>query len=128
MGLICRKLVNDDILGGHGLADFLSGDEATVQTVRCELRMVLGEWFLDVTKGLPWFRNANTGVTPILGKLPADLAYAEAVIKAAILRIDGVRSLTSFSLDFNHSTRAATCRITGRLDTGTTFTVTEGVI
>lgn len=128
MGLICRKLVNDDISLGHGMADYLTGDDATVQTVRCELRLILGEWFLDVTRGVPWIRNANTGVLPILGRFPADLAYAEATIKSAIMRVDGVKALTSFSLDFNHSTRAGTCRITGTLDSGATFTVTEGVI
>jgi hypothetical protein len=128
MGLICRRLVNDDIVIGHGVADYLTGDDAIVQTVRCELRLILGEWFLDVTRGVPWIRNANTGVQPILGRFPADLTYAEVTIKAAILRVDGVKSLTSFALDFNHSTRAGTCRIAGILDSGTTFTITEGVI
>jgi hypothetical protein len=128
MGLICRKLINDDICIGHGVADYLTGDDAIIQTVRCELRFILGEWFLDTTKGVPWIRNANTGVLPILGRFPADLSYAEVTIKAAILRVDGVLSLTSFALDFNHNTRAGTCRITGTLDSGNTFTITEGVI
>ena len=128
MSLICRKLVNDDIVGGHGMADFLTGDEATIQTIRCELRFILGEWFLDVTRGIPWVRNKNTGQKPILGPLPADLPYAEAMIKATILRVDGVHSLTSCEIAFNHSTRAATCTIEGLLDSGTPFTITEGII
>lgn len=127
MGLICRKLVNDDIVGGHGMADFLTGDDAIVQTVRCELRFQLGEWFLDTTKGVPWIRNSS-GAKPILGVFPADLAYAEATIKAAIMRVDGVHALTAFTLDFNHSTRGASCQVSGTLESGTTFFITEGVI
>jgi len=129
MTLICRRLDADgDITGGYGMADFLTGDEATVQTIRCELRFQLGEWFLDATKGVPWVRNSNTGEKPILGPMPADLPYAEAMVKAAIMRVDGVHSLTSFTISFNHTTRAATCTVKGRLDTGATFTISEGII
>jgi hypothetical protein len=126
--MICRRLVNDDITGGHGLANFCQGAEAIAQTVRCELRIILGEWFLDVTKGVPWIRNRNAGADAILGRFPTDISYAEATIKAAVLRIDGVKSLTSFTLDLNHATRAATCRISGLLETGTAFAITEGIL
>jgi hypothetical protein len=127
--MICRRIDDDgDVSGGHGLGDFLDGDDAIVQAVRCELRFQLGEWFLDITKGVPWLRNANTSATPILGRFPADLAYAETMIKAAILRVDGVYRLTSFSLDFSHETRAATARIVGLLDSGQPFTITEGLV
>ena len=133
MGLICRRLEhlqdgNWDITGGRGLANFCTGDEAVVQTVRCELRFILGEWFLDVTRGVPWVRNPNAGSKPILGVFPADLPYAEATIKAAILRVPGVHSLTAFELAFNHSTRAATCNVRGKLDSGAAFVITEGII
>jgi hypothetical protein len=65
---------------------------------------------------------------PILGVLPADLAYAEAKIKAAILRIEGVASLSKFTIAFNHSTRAATCNVSGRFTSGTAFTLEESVL
>ena len=131
--MICRRLVKVgtgtsayyDITGGHGLLNFAQGDEAVVQAVGCELRLLLGEWFLDTTRGVPWVRNPNTDVQPILGRFPADLAYAEVVIKAAILRIEGVHSIGSFLLDFNHQTRAATCTVHGTLDSGQPFTVSE---
>jgi hypothetical protein len=127
MSLICRKLINDDISIGHGRSDYLTGDAATIQTVRCELRLILGEWFLDTTRGVPWIRNKNAVAVPTLGRFPADLPYAETTLKAVILGIPGVNALTSFDFSFNHETRAASCRATGRLDSGQKFDITEGL-
>lgn len=129
----CRRLVKVgtgieayyDITGGHGIVDFASGDEATLQAIRCELNFQLGEWFLDRTKGVPWLRNPNTTAKPIMGRFPADLPYAEAMIKAAVLRVSGVAKLTTFSISFNHATRAAVAQAVGVLASGTEFTVQE---
>jgi hypothetical protein len=132
----CRRLVKVgtgvtayyDISGGKGLADFATGDEAILQSIRCELHLQLGEWFLDTTRGVPWVRNPNMTDKPILGRLPADLPYAEAHIKAAILRIEGVAALTSFAINFNHATRAAVCNVAGKLASGTKFTLQEQIL
>jgi hypothetical protein len=132
----CRRLVKVgsgveaywDITGGHGLANYATGDEATLQSVRCELHLLLGEWFLDVTRGVPWWRHPNAPTAkPVLGRFPADLPYAEAAIKAAILRVPGVSKLTSFSINFNHATRAASCKAGGTLASGEGFTVQETI-
>lgn len=120
-----RRIVNGDVVFGHGLADFAVGDDATVQAVKCELRFQRGEWFLDITKGIPWLRHANTDERPILGRFPADLSYAAATIKATILSVDGVASIDTFDLDFNHATRALSCTAKGTLKTGEPFTLTE---
>ena len=117
-----------DITGGHGLLNFAVDDEAIAQAIRCDLQLILGEWFLDTTKGIPWIRNPNADTKTILGRLPADLPYAETTIKAAILRVaNGIR-LDSFALDFNHQTRAASCSISGRLPSGQPFTISEAVL
>lgn len=133
MSLICRKLVKVgtgmgaywDVAGGHGLADFLTGDAAIEQTVGCELQLILGEWFLDVSRGIPWYAQPNATASPIMGVFPADLARAEALIKAAILRVTGVNTMTAFSLKLDHATRAATCSVT--LTTVNGGTITAGV-
>jgi hypothetical protein len=132
----CRRLVKVgtgaeayyDITGGRGAKNYATGAEAAVQSVGCELRLLLGEWFLDVTRGVPWWRNPNATAKPILGRFPADLPYAEASIKAAILRVPGVAKLSSFTITLNHSTRAATCFAAGQLDNGQTFTVQESIL
>lgn len=132
----CRRLVRVgtglsaywDITGGKGLANFATDDEAILQSIRCELHLQLGEWFMDTTRGVPWVRNPNVTDKPILGVFPADLPYAEAHIKAAILRIEGVAGLDSFTINFNHATRAATCNVVGRLVSGTRFTLQEQIL
>jgi hypothetical protein len=117
-----------DITGGHGIQDFATGGEATIQKIRGTLNLILGEWFLDITQGIPWIRNPNASERTILGSFPADPMYAETVIKAAILRVEGVHAITQFTLDFNHTTRAASCSILGVLESGAPFTVSEAVL
>ena len=122
MSFTVRKLdANHDIT--HAM---LTGDDAIEQTVVCELQFILGEWFLDISKGLPLYRNANATVVPIMGVLPANLAYGEALLKATILSVDGVVAITAFAFDFNHTTRAATVSATCTTVNGGTFTVNVG--
>jgi hypothetical protein len=128
MSGVVRRLVNGDITGGHGLLNFAQNDEAIRQQVVCALRLILGEWFLDVSQGVPWIRNSNSGTKTILGVFPADTSYAEITIKAAILKVDGVKSIDSFSLNFNHNTRAGTCSARITLDSGTPFTLSEQLL
>ena len=119
MSLTCRKLdANGDIT--HAM---LTGDDAICQAVTCEIKFILGEWFLDISKGIPWYLNANANARPIMGVFPADLAYAEVLIKATILGVDGVASLTTFNLSFNHMTRAATVTATFTTVNGGPYTV-----
>ena len=71
--------------------------EAVGQHVRQRLMTFLGEWFLDKRVGVPWLHR-------ILGnKFDPDLA--ESVVKAEILKTDGVTQITSFSVSFNKTTR-----------------------
>ena len=124
MSLTVRKLdANHDIT--HAM---LTGDAAIEQTVGCAIRFILGEWFLDVSEGIPWIPQPNApGVTPILGSFPANLAYGETLLKAAILAVDGVSAITRFTFDFNHTTRAAACTATVVTVNGGTFTVNASV-
>lgn len=100
----------------------LTGDEAIHQAVMCELAMLLGDWFLDVTIGIPWYANPNASATPIMGTLPANLPYASALIKAAILGVPGVASISSFSLAHDHGKR--TLSISAQIVTVTGGTLT----
>jgi len=115
---------------GAGAANFCVGSEATAQRVRTSLREVKGEWFADVTKGLPWFQPedpnspSNTGDKPLLGAAGgADVGYNDAVIKAAILGIVGVASLQSYSSDFDHINRHYAGDASGTDVDGAVFTV-----
>lgn len=121
---------NHDIQGGAGLANYATGSEATAQRVRTTLLCILGEWWLDQTVGVPWYAPEdpnspdNTGVTPIMGGSgPPNLGYIEAVLKAAILGIDGIATLDSFVMNFDHRIRALSVSAGGTDVDGETFVV-----
>lgn len=96
---------NGDMTFGQSLQNFATGAQACAQNVVTTLRMYLGEWFLDTSKGVPWFQD--------ILKKPENLALAEADLKAAILGVLGVNTILSFS--FVQSGRGAT--VTVSLDT-----------
>jgi hypothetical protein len=66
------------------------GDQV-IQHIKQRLLHFLGEWFLDLGAGVPWFQE-------ILGK-PQRLDIVESIIKATIRSTPGVLALVSFSLD-----------------------------
>src|SRR3954468_21270749 len=99
MGTIVRRLdANHDMTFGRGMQDIATGGESTQQRVSCRLMVMLGEWFLDLDDGMPWFQPTGTGVKPIMGGGPDSLAYAEAWAKRRILETDGVEEILRFDL------------------------------
>lgn len=87
----------------HDLA-LIAGDltlvadrEAIRQEADIRFNFLLGEWFLDVTRGLPWFQK-------ILVKSP-DLTAIRAIFTDEALEIAGVHSLLKMVLNLNRSTR-----------------------
>ncbi|MGP2976078.1 hypothetical protein [Serratia marcescens] len=92
-----RNFVNGDIVtsGAH----FAKGKEATRQAVICHLRLFLGEYFLDATRGTPWFQS-------ILGKIARDIA--ETNIKQRIVSTPGVVGMTRFEMNHDAKKRKIT--------------------
>ncbi|MFC0227395.1 hypothetical protein [Serratia aquatilis] len=92
-----RNFVNGDIVtsGAH----FATGKEATRQAVICNLRLFLGEYFLDATRGTPWFQS-------ILGKASRDIA--EANVKQRIATTPGVVGISRFEMTNDAKARKIT--------------------
>lgn len=96
IGLAISHAANDLIVDEDGLV-LVYEAQAVGQHVRQRLMTFQGEWFLDKNVGVPW-------LVRILGnKFDPDLA--ESVVKAEILKTDGVREITSFSVSFAKATR-----------------------
>ncbi len=78
-----------DALGNLALLDgdliVLGRSEAIRQDVRIALLMVLGEWFRDTQRGLPWF-------TEMLAK-PGGKAIIDRNLRRGILSVQGVTSV-----------------------------------
>lgn len=83
-------LVNGDLV-------LVERGEAVKQSVRQNLRMFRGEWFLDLDEGTPWFQD-------ILIKSPR-IELVEGIIKARIIQTPGVIELTSFVAEYDNTNR-----------------------
>lgn len=94
-----RKLDENGDIVTQGVI-FITGQQEIEQTIRTRLRLFLGEYFRDITDGTPWFEQ-------ILGKGTSQSAR-EAALRNRIARTPGVIRLTSFSTDFDLSTRKLT--------------------
>lgn len=77
----------------------LDGAAKVAQGVGIRLRTWLGEWFLDLSHGVPY-------VESIFGKYRRP-ELVEAILRAQILQVSGVKSIQSFSLQIDNSTRKA---------------------
>ncbi len=100
-------LLNDDgdiyLSGGQ----FARGDGVgrVTQEVESALRLFLGEWFLDITKGVPY--------TQEIFKRPIDQEKIEDILSAKVLEVNSVQSVDSITSTFNSATRLYSALITG---------------
>ena len=91
-----RKLEDDKDIATSG-TQFLSDQKEIAQTVATRLRLFMGEYFRDITKGAPWFQD-------ILGKGQSP-GVRDAAIKRVVLQTQGVTSVFEFNTDFDLQTR-----------------------
>lgn len=87
---------------------------AVMQDLFIRLRMFFGEWFLDPTQGLPYFRYVFVN--------NPDLRLVESIFRRTILGTPGVASLDTFSLTFDRAHRSLAPSFVGRLASGAKFT------
>lgn len=122
---IVRALdANHDMAFGRGAANFLSGSASTEQRLRCYLLLILGEYFLDTSRGIPWFQPEGSATRPIMGG-PRDLSYVETVIKSGVLQVAGIASIQAFSMSFNGSTRRLLISISVTDDDGNPIAIAD---
>lgn len=100
-----RRLdANGDMVMGHGDADYLQDSPGCVaQAVATRLRLLTGEWFLDLQEGIPY-------APAVLGKHTKE-SY-DPVIRARILETEGVTAITEYESVFDGETRKLTVNVT----------------
>jgi hypothetical protein len=95
-----------DYLFGHGTANFFIDSIAMVkQLIETRLRLMEGEWFLDVTEGTPY----STSILGVGTKGLYDFA-----IQQQILDTPGVQQIATYSSSFDPATRRLT--VTANVD------------
>jgi hypothetical protein len=90
--------------GDYAINSFISESEATVQAVSTRLKLFLGEWFLDINAGVPWYQKVFVK--------PAKTQDVEKIIRNTIRETEGIDSLTKFDFNFDSITRSATVAFT----------------
>ena len=71
--------------------ELATGIDYIDQKLAIVLRSFLGDWFLDLSAGIPYFED--------IFKKQYDPARIESVLKAAILAVLGVNRITAFDLN-----------------------------
>lgn len=87
-----------------------SGMQAVIQGVSIRLKFFMGEWFADLSVGVPYFQQ-------VLVKNP-NINVLTSVFRTIILGTPGVNSLSSLSLDYNASARTLSVTFAGDTDFG----------
>lgn len=86
---------------------------AIMQDCFIRLRFFLGDWFLDPTQGIPYFRYVFI-VNP-------DQRLIESIFRRVVLGTPGIASLDSFSLAFDKPNRIIYPTFVARMNTGQVF-------
>lgn len=73
----------------------VSGVDQVIQKIGIRLKFFLGEWFLDISVGLPYYSNVL--------KKDFDVGLLESSFKAQILGTPGVDSLSEFDLSLQET-------------------------
>lgn len=81
-----------------------------MQNLAIRLRFVLGEWFLNVTEGVPYYEY-------FFVKAPNQIQI-ESILKDEIVNTRGIVELTSFSSEFDTRKRIFTVRFSARSISG----------
>ena len=104
MADLALDITTGDILIKDAALSIVRGDDALLQHLALRLRFFLGEWFLDLRVGIPYFED-------VLIKNP-NLITVQGIFREAILETPGVASISRFDLDVDASTRIMTLDFT----------------
>ena len=109
-----RKLdENGDYAFGNNSHDYIEKDEAIAQAIKTKLYLFYGEWWEDISLGLPMFQS-------ILGQVSNNNLRQTVVLLCAeqINLVEGVTSVDSISVDISARKLGLTIDVT--TENGTT--------
>jgi len=95
--LLIDPITGDCVITG-GVLQLVSDGPAISQAIGAALKSFQGEWFLDLSSGIPYFQS-------VLVKNP-DPRLLRDVFRDAILAVTGVQSVVSIDFQYIAATRA----------------------
>lgn len=108
---------NDLVIENNNLV-LIDGADFVKQLLKERLQTFLGEWFLDIEIGIPYFQD--------ILKKNVSLNTIANIFKNEILQTPGVIELEKFDLDYNENTRELSLSFAVRsLDGSITINIEE---
>ena len=97
-----------DLVIENGDLAFSSGVDGVGQAIRVAVRLVRGEWFLNLDAGVPWLeRDGVDSSEAILGQQFQE-AKAISAFRDAIIAVPGVAAIDSLTATYDNTTRLLT--------------------
>lgn len=96
-----RKLTStSDYSFGAGMNDYISGDEAIGQAVKTKILLFYGEWWEDISIGIPMFQS-------FIGQINSQTLKASLsdMLEKRILEVEGVQSVKNIDIEMDNQTR-----------------------
>lgn len=89
-------------VNANGFAELflIDGADRILQKIRIALQMWYGEWFLDLTKGVPYLE--------VIFVKQTRQSTIESILRSKIMGVDGVRRILDFSFKPDAQTRRVT--------------------
>lgn len=109
MDLKLDTTTHDLIIENYDLA-LVDGIDLVRQAIKQRLLLVLEEWFLDDTIGVPWYQY--------IFQKGADINRVKSILINQISGTEGVIKITSFDLDYNNVNRSLSVNFTAETNEG----------
>lgn len=110
LDLALTQDTHDIDLSPSGDASWIEAAERVQQQIKVTLLAFLGEWFLDITFGVPYLEA-------IMVKGP-DRAQIEAILRASIADVPGVSSVRRLSIEIDRPQRQLAVNFEAATDFG----------
>lgn len=94
---VIQEIPEGDLALENGNFVFIDGSKLVRQTILARFRFFLGEWFLDVREGVPYYRD-------VLVKSP-DRSIVRSIFEQVLAGTPGVLAVLSFDLVFDAEAR-----------------------
>ena len=97
--MLARSTPAGDLDVSSGARVFLSGADYIGQKIRQRLQFFLGEWWKDITLGVPWIQQVlvKNGSSEVV----------RSIVRNAILAVPGITSVTTCTVTFDTANRIA---------------------
>lgn len=108
---------NGDYVFGNNQGDYLSDTAAIGQAIATKLRMLYGEWFEDVSVGLPYFQS-------MLGQVSNDQIkrVLSMSVTQALQDMEDVQGIKSITIDYDNVNRILKMQVDVTTSQGETAT------